>query len=106
MLIIHEKEHVYNLTYNVPQQPLAPMNVYFNQSLIAITMILLYELTKITISNQSYKSYRKYKSEKGHTRTSEYIRGEIRCNGGVSTPCCVGIVKRGIVTRMNQLSKK
>jgi hypothetical protein len=45
------------------------------------------EMTKITISNQSHKSYRKYKSENGHTRTSEYIRGEIRCHGGVSIPC-------------------
>jgi hypothetical protein len=43
-------------------------------------------MTKITISNQSHKSYRKYKSENGHTRTSEYIRGGIRCHGGVSIP--------------------
>jgi hypothetical protein len=45
-----------------------------------------YEMTKITISNQSQKSYRKYKSENGRTRTSEYIRGGIRCHGGVSIP--------------------
>jgi hypothetical protein len=45
------------------------------------------EMTKITISNQSHKSYKKYKSENGRTRTSEYIRGGIRCHGGVSFPC-------------------
>jgi hypothetical protein len=44
-------------------------------------------MTKITISNQSRKSKRKYKSENGSTRTSEYIRGGIRCHGGVSIPC-------------------
>jgi ribosomal protein S17E len=44
-------------------------------------------MTKITISNQSHKSYRKYKSENGRTRTSEYIRSGIRCHGGVSIPC-------------------
>jgi hypothetical protein len=37
----------------------------------------IHEMTKITISNQSHKSYRKYKSENGRTRTSEYIRGGI-----------------------------
>jgi hypothetical protein len=42
---------------------------------------------KITIRNRSHKSYRKYKSENGRTRTSEYIRGGIRCHGGVSIPC-------------------
>jgi hypothetical protein len=47
------------------------------------------EMTKITISNQSRKSKRKYKSENGRTlwRTSEYIRGGIKCHGGVSIPC-------------------
>jgi hypothetical protein len=35
----------------------------------------------------SLKSYRKYKSENGHTRTSENIGGGIRCLGGVSIPC-------------------
>jgi tRNA splicing ligase len=45
------------------------------------------EMTKITISNQSSKSKRKYKSENGRTRTSEYIRGGIRCHGRVSIPC-------------------
>jgi hypothetical protein len=45
------------------------------------------EMTKITISNQSRKSKRIYKSENGRTRTSEYIRGGIRCHGGVSIPC-------------------
>jgi hypothetical protein len=45
------------------------------------------EMTKITISNQSHKSKRKYKSENGRTRTSKYIRGGIRCHGGVSIPC-------------------
>jgi hypothetical protein len=42
------------------------------------------EMTKITNSNQSHNSYRKYKSENGRTRTSEYITGGIRCHGGVS----------------------
>jgi hypothetical protein len=45
------------------------------------------EMTKITSSNQSHKSYRKSKSENGRTRTSEYIRGGIRCYGGVNIPC-------------------
>jgi hypothetical protein len=47
------------------------------------------EMTKITNGNQSDKSYRKYKSEleNGRTRTSEYIRGGIKCHGGVSIPC-------------------
>jgi hypothetical protein len=31
-----------------------------------------YEMTKITNSNQSHKSYREYKSENGRTRTSEW----------------------------------
>jgi hypothetical protein len=44
-------------------------------------------MTKITNSIQSYKSCRKYKSGNGHTRTSEYIRGGIRCHGGISIPC-------------------
>jgi hypothetical protein len=44
-------------------------------------------MTKITKTNQSHKSYRKYKSENGRTRTSEYIRGRIRCHGVVSIPC-------------------
>jgi hypothetical protein len=48
---------------------------------------ILNEMRKITISNQSHKSYRKHKSENGRTRTSEYIRGGIRCHGGVSIPC-------------------
>jgi hypothetical protein len=46
-----------------------------------------HERTKITNSNQSHKSYGKYKSENGRTWTSEYIRGGIRCQGGVSIPC-------------------
>jgi hypothetical protein len=37
--------------------------------------------TKITNSNQSHKSHRKYKSENRRIRTSEYIRGGIRCHG-------------------------
>jgi hypothetical protein len=45
------------------------------------------EKTKIRNSIQSHKSDRKYKSENGRTRTSEYIRGGIRCHGGVSIPC-------------------
>jgi hypothetical protein len=45
------------------------------------------EMTKITNSNQSQNTYRKYKSENGRTRTSEHIRGGIRCHGGVSIPC-------------------
>jgi hypothetical protein len=44
-------------------------------------------MSKITNSNQSQKSYRKYISENGRTRTSEYIRGGIRCHGGVSLQC-------------------
>jgi hypothetical protein len=43
-------------------------------------------MTKIANSNQSHKFSRKYKSENGRTRTSEYIRGGIRCQGGVSIP--------------------
>jgi hypothetical protein len=43
-------------------------------------------MTKITNSIKSLKSYRKYKSENGRTRTSEYIRGGIRRHGGVSIP--------------------
>jgi hypothetical protein len=42
------------------------------------------EMTKIRSSNQSHTSYRKYKSENGRIRTSEYIRRGIRCHGGVS----------------------
>jgi hypothetical protein len=34
-----------------------------------------------------HKSCRKYKSENGRTRTSEYIKGGIRCLGGVSITC-------------------
>jgi hypothetical protein len=66
----------------------------YNQSLSATPMCLnctdviedayiitflsvLNEMTKITVSNQSRKSKRKYKSENGRTRTSEYIRGGI-----------------------------
>jgi hypothetical protein len=54
-----------------------------------LSWLFLYdgEMTKITISNQSRKSKRKYKSENERTRTSEYIRGGIRCHGGVSIPC-------------------
>jgi hypothetical protein len=47
----------------------------------------VHERTKITNSNQSHKSYRKYKSENGRTRAFEYIRGGIRSHGGVSFPC-------------------
>jgi ribosomal 50S subunit-associated protein YjgA (DUF615 family) len=39
------------------------------------------EMTKITNSIQTHKSNRKYKSENGRTRTSEYIRGGMRCHG-------------------------
>jgi hypothetical protein len=46
-----------------------------------------YEMTNIMNSNQSHKSFRKYKSENGRTRASEYIRGGIRCHGRVSIPC-------------------
>jgi hypothetical protein len=46
-----------------------------------------HEMTEIMISNQFHTSYRKCKSENGRTRTSEYIRGGIRCHGGVSIPC-------------------
>jgi hypothetical protein len=48
---------------------------------------LQHEMTKITNSNQSHNSCRKYKSENKPTRTSEYIRSGIRCHGGVSIPC-------------------
>jgi hypothetical protein len=44
-------------------------------------------MTKITNSNQSHRSDRKYKSDNGRTWTSEYIRGGIRCLGRVSIPC-------------------
>jgi hypothetical protein len=47
----------------------------------------LHEMTTITNNNQSHTSYRKYKSENGCTRTSEYISGGIRCHGGVSIHC-------------------
>jgi hypothetical protein len=40
----------------------------------------------ITNNIQSHKSNRKYKLENGRTRTSEYIKGGIRCHGGVSIP--------------------
>jgi hypothetical protein len=45
------------------------------------------EMTKITNSIQSHKSKMKYKSENGRTRTSAYIRDEIKSHGGVSIPC-------------------
>jgi hypothetical protein len=35
---------------------------------------------KITNSNKSHKSYRKYKWNNEHSRTSEYIRRGIRCH--------------------------
>jgi hypothetical protein len=41
-------------------------------------------MTKITKNIQSHQSNRKYKSENGRSRTSKYIRGGIRCHGGVS----------------------
>jgi hypothetical protein len=50
-------------------------------------MFCHYEMIKITNSIRSHKSYRKCKSENGHARTSEYIRGGIRCHGGVSISC-------------------
>jgi hypothetical protein len=50
-------------------------------------LMVCIKMTKITISTKSHKSYRKYKSENGRTRASEYIRGGIRCQGGVSIPC-------------------
>jgi hypothetical protein len=46
-----------------------------------------HKITKITISKQSLKSYRKYKSENGCTRISEYIRGGIMYHRGVNIPC-------------------
>jgi hypothetical protein len=49
--------------------------------------VILDEMTKITNSIQCHKSDRKNKSENWCTRTSEYIRGGIRCLGGVSIPC-------------------
>jgi hypothetical protein len=59
-------------------------------STVAIEMFVendIDEMTKITNSIQSHKSYRKNKSENGRTWTSEYIRGGIRCLGGISIPC-------------------
>jgi hypothetical protein len=54
-------------------------------------MFKIYEMAKITKSNEFHKSHRKYKSEYGRTRTSEYIRGNIRGGirwlGGVRIPC-------------------
>jgi hypothetical protein len=47
----------------------------------------IYEMTKITNSNQFHKSYRKYKSENGRILTSEYTRDGIRYHGGVRIPC-------------------
>jgi hypothetical protein len=44
-------------------------------------ILLTFEMTEKTNSIQSHKSYRKNKSESGRTRTSEYIRGGIRCHG-------------------------
>jgi hypothetical protein len=46
-----------------------------------ISFLVYWWNDKITISNQSHKSYRKYKSDNGCTRTSEYISGGIRCHG-------------------------
>ena len=78
------------------------------------------EMKKITNSNLFHKSYRKYKSENGRTRTSEYIRGGIRCHGGVASPadrshppCAPYQTSKSIVkisvskfsTRSNPLSK-
>jgi hypothetical protein len=48
---------------------------------------VILEMTKIMISNQSHKCYRKYDSENWRLRTYEYIRGGMRCHGGVSIPC-------------------
>jgi hypothetical protein len=50
-------------------------------------LMSLHEMTTITNSIQSHKSIRKNKSENGRKQTSEYIRGGIRCHGGVSIPC-------------------
>jgi hypothetical protein len=52
-----------------------------------IQNILKYEMTKITNSNQSHKPYRKFKSENGRIWTFEFIRGGIKCHGGVCIPC-------------------
>jgi hypothetical protein len=63
-----------------------PLN--FQRLRIIIQYKYLNELKKkITNSNQFHKSYRKYKSDNGRTRTSEYIRRGIMCHGGVSMPC-------------------
>jgi hypothetical protein len=60
---------------------------FFNEINIFAILCQLHEKTKITNSIQYHKSNRKFKSENGRTRTSEYIRGGIRCHGGVSIPC-------------------
>jgi hypothetical protein len=69
--------------------------------------LLLKEMTKITNSIQYHKSYGKYKSENGRTRTSEYIRGGIRCHGGVSIPCrsITPAVTRDTVSRWIKMMK-
>jgi hypothetical protein len=59
----------------------------WNPIVFQTTIVQDYEMTKITNSNQSHMSYRKYKSENGRERTSKYIKGGIRCHGGVSIPC-------------------
>jgi hypothetical protein len=41
--------------------------------IIIVPVNVYCERTKITNSNQSHKSHRKYKSENGRTRISEYI---------------------------------
>jgi hypothetical protein len=69
-----------------------------------VNMTVCYEMTKITNSNQSHKSYRKYKSENGRivTRTSEYIRGEIRCHGGESTHCWPATPAVSLISRLGK----
>jgi hypothetical protein len=52
------------------------------------------EMTKITNSIQSHKSFRKNKSENGRTRTSEYINGEIGCHGGNKHPLSIVHTRR------------
>jgi hypothetical protein len=68
--------------------PLCVINYSLTISLTFLNLCgFIYEMTKITNSIQSHKSNRKYKSENGRTRTSEYIRGGIRFHGGVIIPC-------------------
>jgi hypothetical protein len=78
------KEHLNHLeNCSVPMSFKLEIMYYFS----ALNVNVIHEMTKVMNRIQSHKSYRKYKSENGRRRTSEYTRGGIRCHGGVSTPC-------------------